>query len=192
MADSLTYTQLLEVLADLVAKKSSGTLYIRSDCNHVISFALDGGKIYAVYHGPRRGRNALSLISAISGGTYQFEATPLSAKPQDLPSTPEILELISTPQQGRAAPALGEAGGSAVSEEKRNMVCGELKRLLTEHLGPIADMVFDDAIQDIEDFCSTPERTLQLIDRLADDIEDSEETVQFREKANAVVLRLME
>lgn len=192
MADSLTYPQLLEVLADLVGKKRSGTLYIRSDCNHVISFALDAGRIYALYHGPRRGRNAIPLVSGIAGGTYHFESTQLSATPQDLPSTAEILELISAHQRKQAAPALASSAGEAVSDQQKNRVCGELKRLLTEHLGPIADMVFEDAVEEIEDFCSTPERTLQLIDKLADDIEDGAETEQFREKANALVRRMMQ
>ncbi len=191
MAQSLTYLQLLDVLTELIDKQSSGTLYIRSECNHLITFALDAGRIYAVYHGPRRGRSAIPLVSGISGGTYHFESTQLSGTPQDLPATAEILELIRNVAGDSSASMPSPGSGRAVSEQQRKRICDELKQLLTEHLGPIADMVFEDALEEDSGFCSTPAHTRQLIDKLADDIDDNAETAQFREKASAIVHRLM-
>ena len=63
---------------------------------------------------------------------------------------------------------------------------------MAEHLGPIADFVFDDAIQGSEDFCDTPEHAHQLIDKLALDIENSIEIEQFRSKAYRAFDQLLE
>ena len=189
MATSLTYPQLLEVLRQHVSGRSSGTLYIRTDCNHAVSFALDSGRIYAVYYGPRRGRNALNSISGITGGTCHFESLQLSTAPQDLPSTPEILGLISVAREDRTGSPL-EAGKAADTEQKTR-VCFELKQLLRNYLGPIADMVFEDALAENEHYCTTHESARMLIDRLADDIEDSAETAQFSQRANAIVNRIL-
>ena len=194
MADSLPFSQLLNVLTNLAKVKSSGTLFIHSDTNHVITFALDKGRIVAMYHGPKRGRKAIAPISNTVSGTYRFESTGLSGVNQDLPSTPEILNLLRTPQaasEAKAAVAAAKANASGISVEDQDKICRELKNLLAEHLGPIAGMVFDEALGGAGGFCSTPERTQDFINKLADDIDDPAEAAEFREKANEALSRML-
>ena len=193
MTESLTYLQLLEALTDLVISKASGTMFIRSQCNHAITFSLDAGRIYAIHHGPRRGRSAILLINQITGGSYRFDAEGPGRPPQELPSTAEILEQLKTAQAGAVAQGVSSPadGTSTISAEQKHRICQELKVLLAQHLGPIAEMVFDDTVDETGNFCSTPEQTQELIAKLADDIGDPEEIAQFREAAHRTIDKIL-
>jgi hypothetical protein len=190
MHESLPYHELIQVLTDLVDKQSSGTLFIHSDCNHAITFGLEKGRIFAIFHGARRGRKAIPLVGKISGGTYKFESASLGGISQELPATPEILHLLRTsadPGSAHQPTSSPATANMAVSVERKNQLCQQLKDLLAAHLGPIAEMVFDDATDEIGDFCSSPELAQQLIDKLSLDIDDAEEVAQFRSQAYSVI-----
>ncbi len=194
MADNLTFPQLLDSLTDLIDKKRSGTLYIRSNCNHVITFAIDAGRIFAIFHGPRRGRKAIPLISQIAGGSFKFESTELTGVSHELPSTPEILNMLRTKRTGNAPqPTVLESGSDAsgISEENKSLLCQQLKGLLAVHLGPIAEMVFDEAINESADFCATSEQALGLIDKLSSDIDDAAEIAQFKSQAFEAINKML-
>lgn len=168
-------------------------MFIRSQCNHAITFSLDAGRIYAIYHGPRRGRSAILLINQITGGSYRFDAAGPGRPPQELPSTAEILEQLKTAQAGAVAQGVSSPadGTSTISAEQKHRICQELKDLLAQHLGPIAEMVFDDTVDETGNFCSTPKRTQELIAKLADDIGDPEEIVQFRKEAHRTIEKIL-
>jgi hypothetical protein len=193
MSENLTYLQLLEALTGLINGKASGTMFIRSQCNHAITFSLDAGRIYAIHHGPRRGRSAVPLIAQITGGSYRFDAAGPGRPPQELPSTAEILEQLKTPQASAAGAEISSPadGTYAISPEQKHHICQALKGLLAQHLGPIAEMVFDDTVDETGDFCSTPEGTQALIARLASDIGDPAEIAQFREDASRTVKEIL-
>ena len=193
MTENLTHLQLLDTLSDLVNNKASGTMFIRSECNHAISFSLERGRIYAVHHGPKRGPRAVYLIGQITGGSYRFAADGPRRPPQDLPATTEILEQLRSPRTAdsdQPTPSTKD-DASRVSREQKHHLCRELKALLTQHLGPIAEMVFEDTVDGAGDFCSTPERTQALIDKLAGDIEDPDEVAQFRTEAQRRIQRIL-
>lgn len=191
----MVYSKILEFLTGLVDSKSSGTLFIHSDCNHAITVALDKGHIIALYFGGRRGRKAIPLISKISSGSYRFDESKLVETSQDLPSTPELLNLLRSSaaavefSHSAVSPA---AGNEAIEEELKNILCQELKKLLAEHMGPIADVVFDDAASEVGDFCSTPQLTQDLINKLSEEIDDAGEVEQFRKKAFLTLNKILQ
>jgi len=168
-------------------------MFIHSQCNHAISFCLDSGRIYAINHGPRRGDKAISLIGQIAGGSYRFDESSPNRLAQDLPSTAEILGRLKASQDTAKVPTnLSPADGAdSVSAEQKQYICDELKNLLLEHLGPIAEMVFDDTVDEMGDFYSSPERTQVLIDSLAVDIGDPAEIAQFSEEANKTISKIL-
>lgn len=194
MRENVPYSQILEILTELVDSETSGTLFIRTEANHAITFALDNGRISAIFYGARRGLKAISLISNISGGSYKFEASNLAGISHELPTTPEILNLLRNPhptEGARPATSSPGAGSERISEENRNILCQQLKSLLAKHLGPIAEMVFDDTIDEAGDFCSTPELARDLINKLSADIDDATEVEQFRSDAYAAINRVL-
>lgn len=194
MQVSVPYSQILEFLTSLVDNKASGTLFVHSDNNHAITIALDNGRIHAMYYGARRGRKAIPLVSNISGGRYRFETSSLVETAHELPPTPEILNLLRNPHANNdSSPTVSSpvTGSEVIKEEKKSILCQELKVLLAEHMGPIADMVFDDVVDEIGDFCSTPQLTQDLINKLSEEIDDMTEVEQFRNKAYVVLNAIM-
>jgi hypothetical protein len=186
MHRNLPYSQILDILTNLVDNKASGTLFVHSECNHAITLGIESGRINAIYFGARRGRKAIPLISNISSGSYRFEKSNVVNSAHDLPSTPEILNLLRNPHSANESRAVAPSSATkneAIKEEKKVRLCQELKGLLAEHMGPIADLVFDDAVDDVGDFCSTPKLTQDLIDKLSEEIDDTSEVKQFRDKA---------
>lgn len=192
MPKKVPYPQILDFLTDLVDGKSSGTLFVHSECNRAITIALDKGQIHALYFGARRGRKAIPLISNIAGGSFRFEDTNLVESFHDLPPTPEILNLLRNPHTAiESGGASASTGNAVIREEKKNLLCQELKGLLAEHMGPIAEVVFDDAVEEVGDFCATPQLTQDLINKLSEEIDDSSEVKQFRNKAFVVLNNIL-
>ncbi len=194
MSTNVPYSQILSFLTDLVNKKASGTLFIRSESNHAIMIALDNGQIHKIFFGARRGRKAIPLVRSISGGSCKFEASNLAGNAHDLPLTPEILNLLRNPDnlnESRPAASPPVTNNKEVSEANKNILCQELKSLLAGYMGPFADVVFEDAVAEVGDFCSTPELTQDLIEKLSEELDDSTEVEQFRTKAYAVLDKIL-
>jgi hypothetical protein len=189
MEDNLSFSQLLDLLTDLVDKKTSGTLFIRSACNHAVTIGLEKGRIYALFYGAKRARNAIPMIGKITSGSYKFESSALTGIRQELPSTPEILNQLrsrsSSDPTSESLPGV-EPLNTGISAEKRDRLCQQLKGLLAEYLGPIAQMVFDDAVEESGVFYATPEQANAFIQKLTLDIDDAGEVEDFRNKAYEV------
>ncbi|MCU7929206.1 MAG: hypothetical protein KZQ90_00250 [Candidatus Thiodiazotropha sp. (ex Codakia rugifera)] len=186
MRENVPYSQILDFLTNLVDNKTSGTLFVHSESNHAITIALENGRIHAIYFGARRGRKAIPLVSNISGGSYKFEASGLVGTFHDLPTTPEVLNLLRNPHttnESRSTDSSPVTHNDVITEENKTILCQELKGLLAEHMGPIAEMIFDDVVSEVGDFCSTPKLTQDLINKLSAEIDDSTEVEQFRGKA---------
>ncbi|MEW8266878.1 MAG: hypothetical protein AB2731_12115 [Candidatus Thiodiazotropha sp.] len=195
MRKNTPYPQILEFLTDLVDKKASGTLFVHSDSNHVITIALNSGRIHALYYGAKRGRKAIPLISTISGGSFRLEKSSLVETFHDLPSTPELLNLLRNPHaEKKPKPAASSTEGinnKAIGEDKKDILCQELKSLLVQRMGPIAEIVFDDAVDEIGDFCATPQLTEDLINKLSEEIDNSAEEAQFRDEAYVTLSKIL-
>ena len=204
MPEFSDYAHMLEFLTVEVKNKSSGTLFIRTNCNHSITFVMENGRIISVLFGPRKGDKAIAKIREITGGSYRFDRNNIGSIPQDLPSTEEILAKLSLARERpKQAPLATDSSllsdssslsdpsslsdSSSLSESDRALVCYQLKEVLTTYLGPIAEIVLSDAMCDTEQFCSTSEQAKLFVNQLAEDIEDPAMSVQFRSQANSII-----
>jgi len=190
MSESFTLTQMLDVLEDLIKKKQSGSLFITSEDSHFVTFGLEGGRIISVMYGPKRGVAALPLIAAVKSGAYRFDAGGVTGKPQELPTTKQIVEMLRSGAPAEVPASRGAAQGGGISEAERNFVCSQLKDLLAKHLGPIAGIVIDDALEEAGDICEDPERTHALVDKLVAEIDSESEAAAFRARAERVIAKL--
>lgn len=190
MQKTIPYSRILDFLTDLVDNKTSGTLYIHSECNHAITIALDNGQINAMYFGARRGRRAIPLIRNISRGSYRLDKSNLVENPHDLPPTHDLLNQLRNPHttiESNSTASSSVNAGEVISEEKKKRLCQELKNLLAKHMGPFAEIIFDDAVDEVGNFCSTPQLTQELINKLSEEIDDTNEMEQFRNNAYLVL-----
>jgi hypothetical protein len=182
MESTAPYSEILIALTKLVDSSASGTIFIHSECNHAITIAMKSGNIHAIYFGPKKGRNAITLISRITGGSYRFEKTDLVGISHDLPSTPEILNLLRTPDTKSAVKVTYSIPNNeqAISDNLRTTLCQNLKSEYTKHMGPIADMLFDDIAEEVGDFCATPQLTENLISKLSEEIDNTTQAEEFK------------
>jgi hypothetical protein len=184
------YSEIVETLTKLVDSKQSGMMFVHSECNHAITIALDNGQIHAIYFGANRGRKAISLINRISGGSYRFETTDYIETSHYLPPTPEILNLLRNPYVGHESkssfyPPITTK--ELVIENQKNILSQNLKTLFTKHMGPIAEMLFDDIVDELGDFSATPQQTHVLINKLSEEIEITDQAEHFRIKAYEIL-----
>ncbi|MGD8588397.1 MAG: DUF4388 domain-containing protein [Chromatiales bacterium] len=186
MQDHLTFSHLLDLLSELVDERKSGTLFIRSDSNHIITLGLENGRITALFYGAKRGQNAIPRICQINSGSFRFESDLLSGVHQELPSTPEILNQLRSRDSVESSDPAGivkPGASNGISREKRDRLCRQLKELLGNYLGPIAQIVLDDAVAESGTFYATPEQAKAFIHKLTLDIDNPGEVEEFRDKA---------
>jgi hypothetical protein len=168
---------------------SSGTMFIHSECNHAITIAMTKGRLHAIYFGPKKGRKAITLISRIAGGSFRFEKTNFIEVSQDLPNTPEILNLLRNPDADSEVKVSYSAPNNekAISDNLKITLCQNLKSEFAKHMGPIADLLFDDIAEEIGDFCATPQLTENLISKLSEEIEGSTQAEEFKIKSYKIL-----
>jgi hypothetical protein len=162
-------------------------MFIHSNCNHAITIALDKGRIHAIYFGAKRGHKAIPMISSISGGSFRFENSGFIETFQNLPPTPEILNLLRNPHSSNESNSIFPSPISnkeAARKEQKDALCQKLKSLFTKYMGPIAEIVFDDIADEIGDLCSTPQLTHDLINKLSEEIESTTEMDEFKKQAH--------
>ena len=186
---SLTYQQLMDELTRLVTSHSSGTLFIHSDCNHLITFTLKSGRITALYFGPRKGQKAIQFILGISGGSCRFETTGLTREPQQLPPTQEIISMLRSGAVGHNTKITTVKSGldsNTWTDEKQRGVLEELKVILTDYLGPIAGIIVEESLDELSGSALTDDSYQELIDKLSLNI-DPDEVREFQHKAKAML-----
>jgi hypothetical protein len=194
MDNHLNFSQLLDLLTELVNTRQNGTLFVRSDSNHIITVGLEKGSIIALLYGAKRGRNAIPLIRQIRAGSYRFEADLLVGFQQELPPTTDILNQLRTGESSQPANPVGRGPMRAsigISREKRDRLCRQLSELLGNYLGPIAQMVFDDALAESGAFYATPEQAEAFLHKLTEDIDNPREVEEFHNKAFEVFDRVL-
>ncbi|MCP3868208.1 MAG: hypothetical protein GY703_08970 [Gammaproteobacteria bacterium] len=193
MISNFAYSQLLKILGELIRKRETGVIFIRSQCNHSISFAFNEGHIKALSFGPRRGTRAIPLIRDIEGGTYRFDGAAYVDTLQNLPATDEIMSQLqpaAPAADNAAAEASAEPGEPVVPETSWAEFGEETRTLLTDYLGPIADVIFDEIVEEIGGFYNTETQARTLIGKLAVDIEDTQLS-QFQEKAENLIRKTL-
>ena len=184
MAELLDYSGLYELLADLVARKRTGTLLGKTDTNHSAIVAVRQGEIVSLICAGRRGRSAIAPLRKITTLTYRLEGTAAVAGGADMPSTDEIMHALRpwAPLDGVTAPS-GEAARATPGQDADG---AELCGLLAQFLGPIAPVLCAEAIRAAGGLGDQARRE-QVIFTLAREIENGAEAAQFIEKARGLL-----
>ena len=182
MTESVDYAVFYEQLAELVAGRESGTLYLKNDLNHVGIVGVRTGRIVSLVYGPKRGRPAIELIRQTRTGTVRLDRGVLAFREHELPSTEEILDLLSPLHATLAPVKRGGAGETGLASSGVAANAQILCNLLTEYLGPVAPLLCDETIS-AADGLSGSRQLDDVIESLAQEIEDPEEAREFRKRA---------
>lgn len=147
------YEQILAVLTDLCGSNRTGTLFITTSDRHAAWFVLQDGKIVSCNYSVKRGRDAIPLLKTIKAGSFRFANGVFGAIARDpLPPTEALLSEISPTITGIATPVPDVSRSLATQAPagvvKVGSLLAEMKKELLKHLGPIAEMLLDDYIDD--------------------------------------------
>ena len=84
MSDQVDFPTLVRQLNQKLAKRQTGTLFLKSDDGHAYAVACQGGVITGVWSGATVGNAAIEKLCSIKKASYRFNSavrTPLGSKP---------------------------------------------------------------------------------------------------------------
>jgi hypothetical protein len=181
MNGEISRNQLVELLRTLIEGKKTGTLYVRTDDNHLILIGLNSGDVVSLICGPKQGERAIPLIRSMRNGTYRLEegATHHRRLGAQLPSSEALLAMLA------------EGADGHTSEHSTDWGQGALCKILANYLGPIAPLVCSEAISAAGGI-ESGEKLRRVIDNLALEIEDAAEAERFRGEAQQALKDLLD
>jgi hypothetical protein len=184
MAELLDYSGLYQLLADLVAKKRTGTLLGRTDTNHSVMIGVRSGEIVSLICAGKRGRSAIPAVRKITALTFRLEDNAAQAGGADMPPTADIMHALRPSADfedvdAAAAPMDRLAAGQAGDGPK-------LCELLSQFVGPIAPVLCTETIRAAGGLGDEARRE-QVIFALAKEIGNETEAAQFIESARKIL-----
>jgi len=185
MNDEMPREKIIRLIKDAVARKSTGTVYIRTDLKHMVIIGLKDGEIVTLLSGPKRGVKAIPVLAGMRAGVLRLEETVVPFHLDELPRTDALLEMLeqggADSRQGSAiAPHAASRAGDAAFEKEavRKVLCP----LLTEYMGPISSIMCADALAGLGDSADVVQLR-SAIDQMAAEIGNAEEAKQFTQRA---------
>jgi len=185
MNDQFSYPDVVRMIKDLVAKRGTATLYVRTDRNRVVMIGVRGGEIVTLSSGPKRGEKAIPMLREMSSATVRIEDSAVAFHSEEMPSTQTILAMLSAEAEPRQPETSAAAANTPPSNDRvmetekvRTVLC----HLLGPHLGPISPLICEEVVDSISGPLDA-QRLRSIIDRLATEIADPAEALQFAAEA---------
>ncbi len=183
MSDRVDYLEFYAHLQKLLADNGQGTLFVRTDKNHLVIVALQEGRIVSLACGPKRGELAIPLIREMHTGDLRLDPSAIPYHAQELPSTAHIMELLKpgvgqTVQHQAAAAPKAPATTPLNGADRGQRLCA----LLTDYIGPVAPLVCEEKVA-ILGGLDNPKNAQGIVTALAGEIQDAEEARQFISRA---------
>ena len=175
------FSRILETLEQLAEEGRSGTLFITTDDNHSARFVLENGEISAIGYSHLHGYHAVPKMQQIRSGSFRFvEGGFISMEEVPLPKTDELLAMI---REGVSAEGQGD---NAIPPGAFSDTLETVQQELILHLGPFADIVWDEYIED-NGVPKTQGEYSAMIQALAEEIDNPAKREDFKRKAKALV-----
>ncbi|BAP56920.1 hypothetical protein THII_2623 [Thioploca ingrica] len=159
----LKYQELIAEVHRLFAEKQTGTIFITTSDNHLVRLVLNKGEIvHLVYDTNYRSYDAIPLLKKIQAGRLQFARGIFEAANEiPLPPTKELLYVLSGKGEEKNLLTYSPKKVDSPFEE----VIIQIKRALSNHIGPIAALICDEYIEKTGGI-----NNFNAIDALIDDV----------------------
>lgn len=185
MSGQITYKEFIELVQSMLTEKKTGTVFVRTDDNHSVIIGVRDGNIVSLSCGPRFGLEAIPLIKHLKTGSYRVEDVAVDHHAEELPTSGKILELLKA-RGDSATPVESQQAVHSSHEVLRKFNTSKASKklctLLQDYLGPIAPMVCEEAVSKMGEAQGLA-KMHELVDRLANEIDDPEEAKSFTEQA---------
>ncbi len=141
----LKYQELIAEIHRLFAEKQTGTIFITTSDNHLVRMVLNKGEIvHLVYDTNYRSYDAIPLLKKIQAGRLQFARGIFEAAAEiSLPPTQELLYVLKGKGEEKDLLTYSPKKVDSPFEE----VIIQIKRALSNHIGPIAALICDEYIE---------------------------------------------
>lgn len=141
----LKYQELIAEIHRLFAEKQTGTIFITTSDNHLVRMVLNKGEIvHLVYDTNYRSYDAIPLLRKIQAGRLQFARGIFEAAAEiSLPPTQELLYVLKGKGEEKDLLTYSPKKVDSPFEE----VIIQIKRALSNHIGPIAALICDEYIE---------------------------------------------
>jgi len=159
----LKYQELIAEIHRLFSEKQTGTIFITTSDNHLVRLVLNKGEIvHLVYDTNYRSYDAIPLLKKIQAGRLQFARGIFEAADEiSLPPTKELLYVLKGKGEEKDLLTYSPKKVDSPFEE----VIIQIKRALSNHIGPIAALICDEYIEKAGGI-----NNLDAIDSLIDDV----------------------
>ena len=190
MSSSISgYEEVHPLVERMVDRQQSGSLFIRTEDNHLAVIAIKGGEIIFLAFGAKRGASAIPLIREIGSATYQVNRMDAGYDQGELPATFEILAQLAA-IRGQAplpasAPETPVSHGVYDTQETLKALC----QLLGEYMGPIASILCEEQSGNVGRAISEAELE-GVIEHLSREIGKADEAQEFVTRARQLYGRL--
>lgn len=178
MTQQFSYADVVRMIRELVAKKDTATLYVRTDQNRVVMVGIRGGEIVTLSSGPKRGEKAIPILRDMTSAAVRVEDSALAYHSHEMPTTAVILAMLGSGSEPQASVTTADepasTNGSMEAERVRTVLC----HLLGPHLGPISPLICEEVVGGITGQLDT-QALRNIIERLATEIADPTEALQF-------------
>lgn len=186
---------LLTELEQLIQAKQDATISVATDDQHSVMIGVMRGEIHFLSFGSHRGAEALQLLRSTNRCAYQVFGGALDRHNHDLPTTPEIMQILRDGAVREAHASLssrlqaqdpeqtdpeGEMGQPPPQWLERAL--DDIRREFEVAVGPLASTVFQMTLKNMGT-PSTPNDFNHFVALLSEEIDDLEAAHQFTDKA---------
>jgi len=190
----MPFWRIVEQLRQFCAERLTGTVFIVSDDNRMAQVHLESGNIVMLLCRGRRGLEALAAMRTMLNARLRFDDSYVSATETENLNTSEVIDqlgisLANAPAAAsrvpahaalRAAPAAAAAATQPAVAPVMALsadAVGKLEKMLVQYIGPMAQIVCADHVEQAVDL-----RSLALA--LSTEIPDKKQADAFRAEAS--------
>ncbi len=187
MSERIDYGEFYQRILELVTDKSTGTLYARTNKNHLVIVAVRDGRIVSLACGPKRGDAAVPLIRQMVSADVRLDDSAIPYHERELPPTERILAVLepgtwASVNDSATTPAASHGTMPADIQGKAQALC----ELLTDYIGPAAPLVCEEKLSTFAAL-DNPQSIDSAITNLAAEIQDSREAREFDSRARLLL-----
>lgn len=197
----MPFWRIVEQLRQFCAERLTGTVFIVSDDNRMAQVHLESGNIVMLLCRGRRGLEALTAMRTMLNARLRFDDSYVSATETENLNTSEVIDQLGislanapaaaprvpthaalrvAPAAAAAAPQAATAAATAAAAAPAMALSadavGKLEKMLVQYIGPMAQIVCADHVEQAADL-----RSLALA--LSTEIPDKKQADAFRAEA---------
>lgn len=185
MAETLygTKSQLINLIREVVGAKETGLVSVLTDTNHAVLLKFYAGKLIHLHSRTREIGDVVQVLNESGQVRFKFAHFLLEAEPELMPIE-SLLQLIETGNNEvvatKSSPKIPDNDVTTEVEQSSSElepIKELLANLASEYVGPIVDMLVDEAFENNND-------PMQAIEFIADMIPDRDQATSFRSKAH--------